>query len=521
MIYDQFNRPIKPSQKAPFADLPLAPMLDSYRDYVTASITPERMAAIFRKADSGDISQQCELFEQIEEKDAHIIGERGKRVNAISDVQFSLQPMSEDAQDIKIYEFLQDWYDGFQQWNDTAVSMQDAVGKCFTGHWINWDTNLGLPEKLTFVEQKRFLFYDETGYLLNYPRLTTDDNPNGIDIKPWELMFHRYNGQTGHPSRSGIYRVCAWMWLFKSYSIKDWVAFCETYGMPLRLGKYNPGQSGERDVLLEALRQLGSDGAGVVPKGTEIEFESGISANASGDLYQNLAKFANREMSKAITGSSQSGDSETQGSFASDQTKNGIRLDLVKSDANAIASTFRNQILRPIVLFNFPPGAKVPKFNAIFEEKEDLKAKAETFSILSQMGGEISKKQFNEEFGLKEPESEDDFLRPPQPQPEQPEKPIENKDDEEQKETKLNVPRGTIAKNNPKKKAAKDRLADEIDPFMTAAIDNIRSYIMKAKSLEEIRDGVFNLFPNMKSSDIGKIMTEAMIVGELTGRDEG
>ena len=38
-------------------------------------------------------------------------------------------------------------------------------------------------------------------------------------------------------------RIVSWMYLFKNYTVKDWVSFCEVYGMPLRIGKYDPGAS--------------------------------------------------------------------------------------------------------------------------------------------------------------------------------------------------------------------------------------------------------------------------------------
>jgi len=31
------------------------------------------------------------------------------------------------------------------------------------------------------------------------------------------------------------------MYLFKNYAIKGWIGFAEVYGMPLRVGKYEPG----------------------------------------------------------------------------------------------------------------------------------------------------------------------------------------------------------------------------------------------------------------------------------------
>ena len=83
ILYDQFGREIKREKRPDRRPLAVAPILDSYRDYVTDGLTPERMAAIFREADRGDMSRQAQLFEQLEEKDGHLVCERDKRKNVI------------------------------------------------------------------------------------------------------------------------------------------------------------------------------------------------------------------------------------------------------------------------------------------------------------------------------------------------------------------------------------------------------------------------------------------------------
>ena len=63
------------------------------------------------------------------------------------------------------------------------------------------------------------------------------------------------------------------MYLFKNYDIKDWVSFCEVFGMPLRLGKYDASASeSDKKQLMEAIISLGTDAAGIVPSSTMIEF---------------------------------------------------------------------------------------------------------------------------------------------------------------------------------------------------------------------------------------------------------
>ncbi len=72
ILYDQFNRPIKKTKAPQSRPLAAAPLSDAWRDYVADGLTPERLAAILKQADGGDLKQQTELFEQLEEKDAHL-----------------------------------------------------------------------------------------------------------------------------------------------------------------------------------------------------------------------------------------------------------------------------------------------------------------------------------------------------------------------------------------------------------------------------------------------------------------
>jgi phage gp29-like protein len=76
------------------------------------------------------------------------------------------------------------------------------------------------------------------------------------------------------------------MYLFKNYDLKDWVSFAEVFGLPLRLGKYQPGASDEdKTALMQALIQIGADAAGIIPDGTSIEFIT-TEKTSSTDLYE-------------------------------------------------------------------------------------------------------------------------------------------------------------------------------------------------------------------------------------------
>jgi hypothetical protein len=55
----------------------------------------------------------------------------------------------------------------------------------------------------------------------------------GIDPPPFKFVHHRCRACSGYDTRAGIMRVCASMYLFKNYALKDWMRFAEVYGIQL------------------------------------------------------------------------------------------------------------------------------------------------------------------------------------------------------------------------------------------------------------------------------------------------
>jgi len=517
VLYDQFGRPVPPTKRPAGRALAAAPVTDAWREYVADGLTPRRLATVFKEADNGDVRRQAELFDQMEERDGHLIGERSKRSNVILDVNFEVRPASQDGRDVKIAEFVEDYLANFTDWPDVLVSLQDAVGKGYAGLEIGWDITSGqaLPQSFDFIEQKRFLFLDDKGILSPTPRLITDTASMGEDIPAWKMLFHRYGGKSGHPTRSGIMRVCAWMYLFKNYSIKDWVIFCEVFGMPLRLGKYDPGASeDDKRALAVALASIGTDAAGVISRDTAIEFIDKVQKTASGDLYSGLAGFANREMSKALLGQTLSAEVGDTGSYAAAKTHNEVRLDLLLADARAIAATVRHQVVRPIVGFNFGWDAPVPQYVAVYDEEEDLGKKSEWVGGLLDRGVTMPLSFVRREFNIPEPEGDEPVIgatpaaaQPPEPQA-----------------AKL---RRIAAALKPGRQFSEEQQALEglADDAMTRALanfaaneDKIRAAIATADSFEDAVRRVREIAPALDTDTLVEALEQSLLAAHLFGR---
>lgn len=528
ILYDQFGREIRMTKVPEKRPLAAAPVLDSWREYVCAGLTPQRLTTLLKEADAGDVRRQAELFDQMEEKDAHLLGESEKRRNAILDVEFTTTPASEDSRDVKVAEFVQEYFDNSTDWDDIIVSLQDSVGKGFSALEVHWDVSNGqaMPADLEFIEQKRFLFTDAAGYVRKYPKLISDDNMMGDEIPAWKMLFHRYGGKAGHAARSGIYRVCAWMFLFRNYSLKDWMAFLEVFGMPLRLGKYDAGATkDDKDALITAIQSLGSDAAGIISKNTEIEFIEALKSGTKGDNpYLAMAQFCAKEMSKALLGQTLTADVGDTGSYAAANTHNEVRLDLAKADTRAVAATVRYQLMRPMVGFNFGWDTPVPGYAAVWNEREDLKSLSEVYKNVIGFGQPVSPEHVSERFGIPLPDDGQGILQPVsfgQMAAKHPYAP---------KFARSGLIAGKHTRSTGKVDPGPDYdaqqteiedLADNSLALAAAAwkgIDEpVRKLIESGSSLEDIRDRIFEIYADMDPSDLEKLVRDALVTAALAG----
>jgi hypothetical protein len=285
---------------------------------------------------------------------------------------------------------------GIPNLEEALLDLLDAIGKGFALCEIVWEVTGGQARvsELRWIPQKKVTFGEDWK-----PRLLTPEASwQGIMPPVWKAIYHRYKARSGHATRSGVLRVVGWMYLLKNFALKDWAAFNEVFGMPLRLGKYdNTASPADREALVQAIRNLGSDAAGVISKSTEIEFVEAASRSGGANPYQLMADFCNREMSKAVLGQTLTTDTTgSTGTYAAASVHAQVRRDLVEADAQALATTLREQLLRPLVGFNFGWDKPVPWFRFRFEAEEDLKTLSMVYRNLAAMGKHLPEDKIRE-----------------------------------------------------------------------------------------------------------------------------
>jgi phage gp29-like protein len=417
-LVDRFGKEIK--QDKPIEEEVSAGAVTAVRNnfssYPSQGLTPERLTTIFRDADTGIVLNQMELYEEMEEKETQLSSVLQTRKLAVSGLDWEVSPASDDARDVDIAAFVMEALKHAPGFTDMLLNALDAVGKGYSVNEIVWliEPDAVTVERFKYWHPKAFTFYGRDNILTEEPMLVTDDEPvYGEPLPPNKFIFHRSHSRSGVTPRGGVLRPSAWLYLFKNYTLKDWVISNERFAMPLRLGKFGPGASDKDvDVLMDAVYNLGTDAAAVINDATMIEFIEKKASQGKDNAYQSLVEYVDGSFSKLVLGHSGSSDS-TAGRLGNDEQAGEVREDLVTADAHDLADTLTENLVRPLVLFNYGPDAAVPFFRFLIEDEQDMVANSSVIKNLTEAGvNTIPVSHVHEQFGIPLPAEGDDTIQP-------------------------------------------------------------------------------------------------------------
>ncbi len=350
---------------------------DLFRDYPADGLTPQRLIAIFRAADSGDMAAQMALYEQMEEKDAHLYSVAQTRRLSVTGLPWEIVSAADMpdwnrrraspsdrvlADDAAAYcrELLRD-LPGF---DESLAHMSLAYGRNIAVAELVWNAGGGGVRLVDVVpiDFGRLTFGDKGELRI----LTADAKYDGIAPPPAKFIIHAPQASSGLPMRGGLLRVTALAYLGKHFAIKDWLIFAEVFGMPVRIARYQPNATpSEKRELLEMLKQLGADATGIFSKAVEIDIKQPRLPGET-NLYENLCLYFDREISKAWLGQTLTTDTiRSRASAGAAVVHDRVRRDLRDDDLRKEAHTIRRDLLSVMTRFQFGPQAPAPYFRRV------------------------------------------------------------------------------------------------------------------------------------------------------------
>ena len=416
-ILDPYGRTVKVSQLTkPVATPGVTGVRSPFSNSIASGLTPQRLASILRNCDDGEMEDFLILAEEMEERDPHYYSVLGTRKRAMSGLTPDVIPAGEDAASVKIADSVEEQIAKHDDFPDLVESLMDAIGKGFAVVELDWKRTASQWGFNTFEyrDPRWFRFDRETGREL---RMLDDSAPtDGLELTPYRFACHRAKLKSGLACRGGLARVAAFSWMCKAYTMKDWMAFIELYGLPIRIGRYDAAATKQDvEVLFRAVANIGTDAAAVIPKTMDIDFEGAGGGTASNANFENFARWADEQVSKAVLGQTMTADDGSSQSQA--QVHDDVRLAIARADARAINGTITRDIVRAFVDLNFGPQKGYPKILLEVPEPEDIDLQLRHAARFAALGVGFKHSEIRRKAGFSEPDKDDEVTQPPQRQP--------------------------------------------------------------------------------------------------------
>jgi len=528
-IVDINGNPIKTKELVESQTSQVASLHHEFANHPVRGLTPAKLASILQQAECGDIRAQCELYEDMEERDGHIFAEMQKRKLALQSLDWYLEPPpNPTAQEKKITEQANELLQGINDFEDVIFDMADAIGKSFSClEFDGWDMaskHERLPKAIIYRPQSWFTINPNDQSEI---RLRRDGVMDGEPLNPFGWIVHKHKTKSGHVARGGLHRVLAWPFLFKNYSVRDLAEFLEIYGLPLRLGTYQSGASDEeKRTLMRAVVNIGHAAAGIVPQGMMIDFKE--AAKGSEGPYNSMTDWCERTQSKVIVGATLTSQADGKSSTnALGNVHNEVRHDLTRADARQVSSTLTRDLVYPLVVLN---GLRIdgmhrcPRLMLDCEEPDDIKLYSEALPPLVDIGVPIPTKHVTNKLRIPEREGDEPILQRKTVTP--PELPDGNTGTEGLSGRHTGCPHCSTAalKHNANHLDVADHYINQLDEQALAAFqkltDPVRNLVANAASLEEVLNGINTMFKDMDDAALAATLRDAFAAAELAGRFE-
>jgi len=526
---DWFTNKVTPALVAvQQTSLPQAASLHrEFEAHPSKNLTPVRLATILRQAEEGNMIAQAELFMDMEDKDAHIVAEMGKRKMAVKKLDWHLEPPREaTATEKKATRLLEGLIRDELDAGAVRMAMLDAIGHGYACLELDWGQTTGNQSGLWIprqIIQRPPSWFTCPLADRNTLHLRDISGACGVPLQPFGWIPHIHRSTSGYLARTGLYRVLAWPYLYKNYSVRDMAEFLEIYGLPIRVGKYPPGASdAEKRALMNTVLSIGHNAAGIIPDSMQLELQQ-VMATGSAEAFKVMIDWCEASQSKAILGGTLTSSTGANGNRSLGDVHNEVRLDIRDDDARQVDQSLSTYLLYPIAMLNgLFAGHRCPAWVSDTQEPEDLALFADALPKLAAAGARIPVSYVNLKLKIPEPEDGEAVLGVPAPVPGVPGNSADaiNSGNADAINRVLalaaEVPVTDI--DNSPVTAQAGLLATAAAPVLKDWIDIVRAKLDSADSLDSLQADLLNSYGDLDSTELVKVMALAFAAADLSGR---
>jgi phage gp29-like protein len=490
-----------------------------FQGHLAFGMTPQRLGAILRAADEGNTMDWFTLAEEIEENYPHYASVLSKRRRQVCQLPIRVEAAGDSPEQQRDAKLIEEWLDT-DVLQDALFDMTDAIGKGFSVMEILWETTplRFRPIELIYRPQRFFEVSWADGntiWLRNAGAYS--------DLPGNKFVQHLHKSKSGNIVRAGLTRMVAFLWMYAAFTARDWQVFVQSYGMPIRLGRYGPEASGsDKNTLWRAVSQIAGDVAAIIPKSMEIEFVKDTDRAAGATLYEKRADWLDRSVSKLVLGGT-AGTDAISGGHAVGKEHRSAEQDVERFDARLLGVTITRQIVRQMIIYTYGEQPTYPRVLVGQEESPPIK---DVIAAIADTGLRVKASQLREKLDLDDPEDGDETVGgvPPGGKP-----PVSPGLSESDPQSSLLGPlRALVARHTaePDPPAGNDpdrlvealtvRLARQAANGLGAMTDQVRAQVEAARDLKDLRRRLEGL--KLESDEFAVAMAQGMALAEVVGQ---
>lgn len=386
------------------------PEFDDQVTHPGHGLEPRTVNGIFKQAEQGMLWRQADLFADIRESDGHLGSLIQSRRDAVAGCEWIIQPGAPDDASQRAAEELSKRMPNALEVGSFLAHHLMAPYYGYSVSAILWEMRGGAAAPTGLINAPHRRFFLGSGNRLEYIVRRGFDS---IPLAPgqWVVSWMEHENL----ARAGLLRCATWWALFKRMSVRDWVIFAERFGVPLPIGTYADNATDDaKEVLEQALEELGDAGRLVIAEGTKVVFAE-VSQRA-GDpkaVHPAIIALCEAQMSKLINGATQNVEQGAAGSYAQARVHESRSFRSERADAKRIGDVFEAHIGVPFLRYNgFPDGTAPPRLHVQIARDYDPQTRISVASTLcNELGAEIDGAPLFDELGFRRPVRSEDSLR--------------------------------------------------------------------------------------------------------------
>lgn len=510
---------------------------------------PDLIRAAEIQADGGDLTLAADLCDFIR-TDAKVQGDLKVRAGTLLGLPLTFEPGMGRARRanrvIKALEAEEDWWKAFPEGDVRDVLAWGSVfsfALCQNAWQLDPKSGRMIPRLR--VWNPRWLRRTEGTWKLRVADGTFGTRE--IDITPNDgtWWFYAPDGGNDKPWMNGAWRSISRWVLLKRYALGDWGNYSGRKGSGVMLVTGGTDQHKDhRRKICDDLSNIGRDASVGVPDGWDVELIEST-ANTS-QTFEKQTNNADRQIGYALLGHNQT--SEEGGSFAKAQSLNGVRVQVLQSDAEGLSTSVHDGALEFWAAFNFGTKdvAPWPAWDA--SEPEDTKADADAMlaaldaaAKARALGIPVDREALAKKYKIPVVEGAE-FLEPaPLPDPNAPQNSGDDEEEDEpppKKKFFSAAQRAAIASavsaveraatEGVSVQGARDgqRYADalgtdvrnRVQKEFRADVAALRIVIDGAKDFKDLRKRIVDFYEGLDPATIAKLTEKALILSRLGGQ---